>query len=230
MQHPSAAKSYLDIVIKEWRLQLASKSFRRALLIMPGLFFAYSSVTQYLSNYVEARKGIRLHDTLLHLFPSHDFSFPIFVLLYSCLLLLILTHLHKPKVIVRLVEMHLLVAVVRQICILLVALEPPLGIIVLRDVFLENTVYPHNTPLTKDLFFSGHVASIWIYFLCAQQRYLKYAFLLATVSMAFMILCMRVHYTYDVLGALFFTTLIFYSPSRARIYYNKVKAQFIFNK
>lgn len=230
MHHQRFWRSYFDLIIKEWTLQLSHKAFRRGLLIVPGLFIVYSSVTQYLSNYVEARKGLRLHDAVLHLFPSQDFSLPIFVLLYSSLLMLILTHLHKPKVIMRLIEMHFLVAVVRQICILLVALEPPAGIIVLRDVFLENTVYPHNTPLTKDLFFSGHVASIWIYFLCAQHRYLKYLFLFDTVFMAFMILSMRVHYSYDVLGALFFTTLIYYGPSRAKAYFNKVKAQFALSK
>lgn len=230
MHHQSFWRSYFDLLIKEWTVQLSNKAFRRGLLIVPGLFIAYSSLTQYLSNYIEARKGIRLNDVLLQIFPAQDFSLPIFILLYSSLLLLILTHLHKPKVIMRLIEMHFLVAVVRQICILLVALEPPLGIIVLRDVFLENTFYPHHTPLTKDLFFSGHVASIWIYFLCAQHRYLKFTFFLATLAMAFMILCMRVHYTYDVLGAFFFTTLIYFSPTRVRPYFNKVKAQVVFSK
>jgi xanthine/uracil permease len=126
--------------------------------------------------------------------------------------------------------MHFLVAVVRQACILLVALEPPAGIIVLRDVFLENTVYPHNSPLTKDLFFSGHVASLWIYFLCAQRKYLKIYLGFATILVSFMVLSMRIHYTYDVYGAVFFTTIIYFLPSRFHIYYLKVKAQLLFSK
>lgn len=230
MNQQSVLSNYFDLLKKEWTVQLAKKSFRRSLLLVPGLFIAYSSITQYLSNYIESRKGVRLNDAILNLFPAQDFSLAIFVLLYSSLLMLILTHLHKPKVILRLIEMHFLVAIVRQVCILLVALEPPAGIIVLRDVFLENTVYPHNTPLTKDLFFSGHVASIWIYFLCAQHRYLKFAFLFATLTMAFMILSMRVHYSYDVLGALFFTSLIYFGPARAKPYFNKVRAQFALSK
>lgn len=108
--------------------------------------------------------------------------------------------------------MHFAVAVLRQLCILLVALEPPVGIIVLRDVFLENTVYPHHSPMTKDLFFSGHVASIWLYFLCAEVKWLKRFLLVATGLMAFMILSMKVHYTYDVYGAFVFTTILFYVP------------------
>lgn len=221
---------YFDTLINEWRTNLLDKTFRWKLLIVPGLFFIYSAITQHLSNYIESRKGVRLNDKLLTFLPSYDFSTFIFILLYSSLLVLIITHLHKPKVILRLIEMHFLVAVVRQICILIIALEPPAGIIVLRDVFLENTVYPHNTPLTKDLFFSGHVASVWIYFLCAQHRYLKTSFFIGTLVMSFMILSMRVHYTYDVLGALFFTTIIYFAPTRAKPYFNKVKAQFIFTK
>ncbi len=221
---------YFDTLIKEWRTSLLDKTFRWKLLIVPGLFFIYSAITQHLSNYIESRKGVQLSDKLLTFFPSYDFSTFIFILLYSSLLVLIITHLHRPKVILRLIEMHFLVAVVRQICILMIALEPPAGIIVLRDVFLENTVYPHNTPLTKDLFFSGHVASVWIYFLCAQHRYLKTSFFIGTFIMSFMILSMRVHYTYDVLGALFFTTLIYFAPTRVKPYFNKVKAQFIYSK
>jgi len=90
---------------------------------------------------------------------------------------------------------------------------------VLKDVLLENTFYPHHTPLTKDLFFSGHVASICIYFLCARQKFLKVYFAFAILLMSFMILCMRVHYTYDVYGAVFFTVIIYFAPVWIRPYF-----------
>ena len=190
---------------------------------MPGLFFAYSAITQQLGNYVEMRKGIRLTDKLLDFFPSQDFSVYIFMLLYASLFTVLVTHLNRPKVVLRVLEMHLFVAIVRQICILLLALEPPVGMIVLRDIFLENTVYPKHSPMTKDLFFSGHAASIWIYFLCAEKKYLKPLFLLATILMGFMLLSMRIHYSYDVFGAIFFTTLIYVTPTKVRSYYLRLK-------
>ncbi|MBL7772801.1 MAG: hypothetical protein JNM95_08070 [Chitinophagaceae bacterium] len=176
------------------------------------MFFLYSAATQHLGNYIESRRGIQLQDKLLYILPSIDFSEYIFLTLYVSLGLVVLLHLNRPKVILRIIEMHFAVAVLRQLCILLVALEPPVGIIVLRDVFLENTVYPHHSPMTKDLFFSGHVASIWLYFLCAEVKWLKRFLLVATGLMAFMILSMKVHYTYDVYGALVFTTILFYVP------------------
>jgi hypothetical protein len=210
--------NYFFDVYSSWRDALKEKSFRWKLLLTPGLFFVYSAITQSLGNYVEMRKGVQLDDQLLQLFPRMDFSLPVFLLLYTSLSLVVLTHLKRPGVILRIIEMHFAVAVVRQLCILAVALDPPAGIIVLRDLFLENTVYPRHSPLTKDLFFSGHVASIWIYFLCAEKRWLRYYLLFATIAMSFMILSMRVHYTYDVYGALIFTSLIYFAPVRVRSY------------
>ncbi len=214
----SFLKNHINLSIKEWKSALSDRNFLLKLLITPGFFLVYSSITQKLGNYVEMRKGILLDDKLLEIIPSFDFSISIFILLYSSLSIVILTHLHKPKIILRIIEMHFLVAIVRQICILCVALEPPTGIIVLRDVFLENTVYPRNSPLTKDLFFSGHVASIWLYSLCSENKMIKYYLGFATLLMSFMILSMKVHYSYDVYGAFFFTTIIYILPTWVKSY------------
>jgi PAP2 superfamily C-terminal len=215
----AAFNNYITTTLNAWKVALKDKLFGIKLLVVPGLFFIYSAITQQLGNYIEMRKGIHLDDKLLTLFPRFDFSAPIFFLLYVSLFVFIITHLHKPKIILRLIEMHFLVAIIRQLCILLVPLDPPTGIIVLKDVLLENTFYPHHTPLTKDLFFSGHVASICIYFLCTYKKYLKICFGCAALLMSFMILSMRVHYTYDVYGAVFFTSVIYFAPTWLRPYF-----------
>jgi hypothetical protein len=134
------------------------------------------------------------------------------------MLLFLFTHLSKPRVLILALEMHLLVAIARQICILAFALEPPSGMIILTDFFLENTFYPTDTPLTKDLFFSGHVATIWIYVLCSQIEYLKMYLFFATLAMTFMVLCMRIHYTYDVYGAIVITSSIYFLQLAIRRY------------
>jgi hypothetical protein len=202
----------LHILISSWREAIKEPRFALKLFLAPGVFLLYSALTQHLGIYIEHRTGIQLMDPFLQLIPRFDFSIAIFILLYTALGTTIIAHLHRPHIILRIIEMHLWVAVVRQICILLIALEPPTGLIVLRDVFLENTVYPRESPLTKDLFFSGHVASIWLYFLCAENPILKRFLLLATLLMSFMILSMRVHYTYDVYGAILITTLLYKLP------------------
>lgn len=204
--------SFLNIRINHikyaWKEELKDPVFCAKLISIPVLFLTYSWVTQHLGSYIQNRKGMLLADPFLAFFPKADYSGHIFLLLYSSVLIVIISHASKPGIILRLVQMHFAVAVCRQLCILSFALEPPVDIIILRDILLENTVYPH-APLTKDLFFSGHVASIWIYFLYTRSRPLKYCFALATIIMGWMILCMRVHYTYDILGALLFTSIIY---------------------
>lgn len=202
---------------------MSDYKFALKLLLVPGLFFVYSALTQNLGEYVEARKGILLHDVLLEWFPSFDFSVWVFLCLYGSLSLVVLTHLNDPKTIWRIIEMHFLIAVVRQVCILLIALEPPTGLIILRDVFLENTVYPRQSPLTKDLFFSGHVASVYLYYLVAKVRWVKKNMVISVIAMVFMILSMRVHYTYDVYGAFLFTFLLYKAPVWWRNYRNVPK-------
>jgi hypothetical protein len=199
-----------------WAAELKDRRSCLKLLLIPVCFTVYSWITRDLAVFIEARDGRLLQDKLLQCFPLLDCSTPIFILLYASFLSFILLHIGRPKIMLRMLELHLWVAIVRQVCILLVALEPPNELIVLRDVFLENTVYPHDAPLTKDLFFSGHVASIWIYFLCSQYRYHKLVLLLAAFCMSFMVLSMRVHYTYDVYAAVVVTTLLYVLGSRIR--------------
>lgn len=219
-------RQLIQPLIDPWKDALQDKYFSLKLFLAPALFFVYSRITQDLGAFVEARKGVRLKDNLLMYFPSADFSVPIFMLLYGSIVFIVLTHLNKPRVILRLIQMHFVVAVVRQLCILMFPLEAPHGIIVLQDVFLENTFYPQDAPLTKDLFFSGHVASIWIYFLCAQIRPVRVYMLFAALLMTFMVLSMRIHYTYDVYGAIIITTIIYFAPTRLRFYYTKVKGKY----
>lgn len=207
----------LHQIVSSWRSALSEPRFALKLFLAPGVFLLYSALTQNLGLYIEQRTGIQLADPLLQWIPRFDFSVAIFILLYTALSITIITHLHRPQIILRIIEMHLWVAVVRQVCILLIALEPPAGLIVLRDVFLENTVYPRQSPLTKDLFFSGHVASIWLYFLCSENPILKRFLFVATLLMSFMILSMRVHYTYDVYGAILITTVLYKLPAWRKV-------------
>lgn len=217
------ARQRIKYILNEWKTAFSDRSFVTKVVIAHVFFIAYSFVTQDISKYIQARKGIHLKDQVLNYFPSLDFSLPIFLLLYGSIVTFIILHIDKPRVVWRLFEMQIIVAVVRQLCILMIALEPPHGLIVLKDVFLENTFYPHDTPLTKDLFFSGHAASIWIYFLAAEKKYFKAAMLISTFIMSYMILCMRIHYSYDIYGAIVITSIIYYAPALFRSVATRVR-------
>lgn len=87
-------------------------------------------------------------------------------------------------------------------------LEAPEGIIPLHDPLVDVIAYGGNV-FNKDLFFSGHVATLTLFVLLEERPVLKKILLVNTMLVAGMILLQRVHYTMDVLAGPFMTYLIF---------------------
>jgi membrane-associated phospholipid phosphatase len=71
--------------------------------------------------------------------------------------------------------------------------------IALEDPFVE--FFGGGKTLTKDLFFSGHTATSFIFYLTSVNKKIKMLFLILTVIMALSVLLMHVHYTVDVVVA-----------------------------
>jgi hypothetical protein len=82
-----------------------------------------------------------------------------------------------------------------------VALNPPEGLVDLHDPIAELFIYGENLAITKDLFFSGHTATMVFvcYFLpLAKER--KIAIALTNV-LVILLLVQHVHYSLDILAA-----------------------------
>jgi hypothetical protein len=91
-----------------------------------------------------------------------------------------------------------------RMCTLFVfPLEPSKVIIPLSDPLIDQLFYNNNI-ITKDLFFSGHVATLFL-FVLAVPNPLKYVFIVITLLVAILILIQHVHYTIDILGAPLFS-------------------------
>ena len=90
---------------------------------------------------------------------------------------------------------------IRFICILLIPLNSPENHIVLYDPFIESMLCAQ--PLTKDLFYSGHFASIFLLFILLKKE----IFLFLSIFVGFLLLVQHIHYVYDFLGAVFFSYL-----------------------
>jgi hypothetical protein len=73
----------------------------------------------------------------------------------------------------------------------------------LSDPFAEY--FTAGSVMTKDLFFSGHTATLFFLFLITEKKILRYIFLCATMAVAILVLAQHVHYTIDVFAAPFFT-------------------------
>jgi membrane-associated phospholipid phosphatase len=89
----------------------------------------------------------------------------------------------------------------------IVPFNPPAEMIPLSDPFVE--IFGTGKLLTKDLFFSGHTATLLIFYYTAGSKRLKNIFLICTILVAVSVLLQHVHYTVDVLGAVIFTSLAY---------------------
>jgi len=90
----------------------------------------------------------------------------------------------------------------------MVPLDPPVGLIPLSDPV--TGIFYGESNITKDLFFSGHTATVTLMFLCLQKKNDKIVAFTAIIILAVLLLVQHVHYTIDILAA----PLIVYSLFR----------------
>ena len=89
----------------------------------------------------------------------------------------------------------------------LMPLEAPEKLIVLKDPFVE--MFGSGESLTKDLFFSGHTATLFMLFLVVESKRLKYYFWQVQSLLEWQLVLQHVHYVIDVFAAPFFTYACF---------------------
>lgn len=138
--------------------------------------------------------------------PAVDLSVPLFVVLYGAILFGIAKLVRHPGVLLRTAWAYLLMLVLRMVSMALFTLEPPAGMIPLRDP-VTLLFYPDHQPFAKDLFFSGHTATVFLFLLAVPGRGAKVVLGLATVLVAAAVVVQRFHWTVDVLAAPAFVAL-----------------------
>lgn len=152
--------------------------------------------------YIEFRNGVILSDPILNLFKPIDLTWLIFSIIYSCLLLAIFFLAQKPQQLLLSLKTYLFLLIFRCISILLMPLEAPQGMIALKDPFVE--FISNSQTLTKDLFFSGHTATLFMFYLILENKRLKIFFLICALIVGLCVILQHVHYCIDVFSAFFF--------------------------
>ena len=142
--------------------------------------------------------------------PSFNLSTITFTLTYTALAVFLLSNLPNPQRFVKGLQAYTVLLLMRTITIYLVPLEPPIGMIVLKDP-VSNFFMNSNTGgyIVKDLFFSGHVSAIMLFFLVAESKIIKRILLVMAFFIASFILLQHVHYLIDVVAAPFFSLLCY---------------------
>jgi membrane-associated phospholipid phosphatase len=186
-----------------WKEFLKEKRNRFELVITLFLLAVVLTSLANFLNYVEARKGVLLPDPLLNLFNPIDLTWLTFALIYVSLIVAIATLSKNPKRLLFAVQLYTLMVAVRILAMYLLPLQPPEKMIILNDPLVE--FFGTGQTLTKDLFFSGHTATLLILFLVSEKKIIKTIFLISTIVVAIAVLLQHVHYTIDVLAAVFFT-------------------------
>lgn len=160
------------------------------------------SLTNFL-NFVEARPGVVFSDPILTLFDPVDLTWLTFALIYISLVIAIITLIRNPERFLFTIQLYTLMVIVRMASMYLLPLEPPSTMVILNDPFVE--IFGTGQTLTKDLFFSGHTATLFILYLVSEKKSVKSIFLFCTITVAVSVILQHVHYTIDVFAAVFFT-------------------------
>ncbi len=186
-----------------WKNFLTEKRNKAELITTVLLLAVILTFLANFLNFIEARKGVVLSDPILNLFDPINLTWLIFALIYISIIAAVINLWNNPKKLLFAIQLYILMVVVRIAAMYLLPLEPPATMIVLKDPFVE--FFGTGQTLTKDLFFSGHTATLFILFLVSEKKIIKAVFMISTILVAIAVLLQHVHYTIDVFAAVFFT-------------------------
>lgn len=206
-----------------WITSWQEINYRRSFIIGFIFLTITLSIISHFFQAIEQREGVLLQDWILAKIPAQDVSIPIFILIWSTVFLLIIRSLQDPQLCITFLWSYILLTLSRLITIGLVPLNPPLDLIPLIDP-ISNQFYGTKF-ITKDLFYSGHVSTQFLMFLCFSKRNDKILALCTTIGVSILILIQHVHYTLDVVSAPIFSYII-WTTARKTIIKHALKKSF----
>jgi membrane-associated phospholipid phosphatase len=165
--------------------------------LVPVLF----ALTHFL-DVVERRRGVTLPDPVLALFPAVNLTWVTFLIIYAGIIAGLAVLAQNPRRFLLVFQGYAVMALFRMAAMYLAPLEPPPGIIELRDPFIE--FFGGGKTLTRDLFFSGHTSTMFLLFLVIPGKWLRLLYACLTLLVGLCVVLQHVHYTVDVVAAPFF--------------------------
>lgn len=186
-----------------WSVAFTEQSFKTRFIITFLCLGTLLFFLSYFFAFIETRPSYKVNDVVLNLISPVDVSLYTFLVIYGIALYTIYVVIQQPELFLKAVQAYGLMLFVRLITLYAVPLEAPQGIIPLHDPFIEQFFYGH-TRITKDLFFSGHVATVTLLYLVNPNPKLKWLYLAAIILVSGFIVLQHVHYSFDVAAAPFF--------------------------
>jgi hypothetical protein len=185
-----------------WKEFLTDKKKQKELIAtLPFLAAILIFFPQFLQ-FAEARPGVVLPDPVLALFNPIDLTWLTFGLIYLSIVISVFSLAKKPERLLFAFQCYGLMVFFRLIVMYLLPLEAPAKLLPLNDPLVQ--LLGTGEVLTKDLFFSGHTATLFLLFLIIEKRVIKIIFLTSTILVGIAVLLQHVHYVVDVAVAPFF--------------------------
>lgn len=182
-----------------WKKTWATSKSRSQIILGTVLMLAIVYMLPLFFNHIEKRDGVVLNDWVLAHVPAYNVSVLIFAIIWSMILLILVRAIYKPVIYINYCWSLMFVCLARLACISMVPLNPPAGLIPLTDPL--TGVFYGESLITKDLFFSGHTATLTLIVLCLERKNDKIIATIATVIVAFLLVVQHIHYSIDILAA-----------------------------
>lgn len=191
--------SYFTSAGLNWQLSWQQKKFRDKIFIGIVFITIILICLPFFFQYIEKRKGFQFNDVILTSIPAYNVYVLIFLLVWSNAFLMLSTVIKRPSVFLIFLFAYILLFITRAVTIFLIPLETPPDIINLTDP-LTNYFYGVSF-ITKDLFFSGHVSTLFLIYLCQNNKFIKFFTLFSCICVSILVLIQHIHYTVDVIFA-----------------------------
>ncbi len=189
-----------------WAVAWSSPRFRWTLLAISVAAVVSPVLTRLIFSEVQRRPGRIPPEPLLPILGPVPVSTAIFTLLIGTLLLVAGGCVGRPLELIRGAVALEMLFTLRLITILAVPLAAPPGEIPLHDP-IGQLFYPGGMPETRDLFFSGHTATLVLLIALVRSRPAKIAVAAVATAVGILLLVQHAHWTVDVLAAPLFAAV-----------------------
>jgi membrane-associated phospholipid phosphatase len=195
-------------MLYNWKIAFSNPYYRNRFIISVAFLILILIGFASLLAYIETRQGHTFYDPILNFIKPRDVSDFIFFVTYSAATVGFIYAITSPYKFLHFIQMYGSLTLLRVITLFFIPLEPPIAIIPLRDEFLSHTFYAGSEHL-KDLFFSGHAATLFLFYFFTHNKILKITFLTAAIAVSIGVMVQHVHYSYDVIAAPIFAYIAY---------------------
>jgi PAP2 superfamily C-terminal len=194
-------KGFEQSIELNWTAAWQDSRFRWQLILALAVFTIFPWKADDYFQWIQLREGIVMRDIILANIPARNVSIPIFAIIYLSVVYLIVRIIRQPKQFLWFAWAFNIETIMRFVSIYWVALNPPEGLVDLHDPIAELFIYGENLVITKDLFFSGHTATmVFVCYYLPHAKERKIAIALTSI-LVILLLVQHVHYSLDILAA-----------------------------